>query len=115
MRMTGYGTWVGNCKEPSCRKEFVAYKRTGVFCSAKCRVKWSRRKKMIQRHKNDALYAVRALMALSKESAEFGDEINQAFRQIEDALRDGRRLRPDDETKGFQELLYGMSLKRNTG
>lgn len=112
MRMTGYGTWKGDC--PVCKREFESHKRSGKFCSTACRVRWARRKKLISRHKNDALYAIRALMALTKDTAEWGDEINQALREIEGLNRDALRLRPDDEEKALMNMLYERSLKRNT-
>lgn len=109
MRMTGYGTWKGNC--PVCWKEFESYKRTGKFCSTACRVRWARRKKMISRHKNDALFAIRALMVMSKEIAEWGDEINQALREIEAQNRDALRLRPDAEEKALLSMLYDRARR----
>jgi hypothetical protein len=111
MKMTGYGTWKGECQQ--CGTEFISHKKTGKFCSDVCRVRWARRKKQIYRHRNDALYAIRALMALTKDIPEFGDEINQVFREIETQVRDGLRLRPDTEEKALLNMLYDRARKRN--
>jgi hypothetical protein len=112
LKLDGYGGYSGTCKQ--CHAEFQTQQNFTLFCSTKCRVAYARRKKSIQRHRNDALYAIRALAALTKDVADWAEDINVALRMIEGATDDALRLRPDKDMKDKTQMLYEFSLRRNS-
>jgi hypothetical protein len=107
----GYGGFSGTCKQ--CHAEFKTDSNHALFCSTSCRVAFSRRKQAIQRHRNDALYAIRALIALAKDVPEWRDDISKALRLIHTDTGDAIRTVPDKEMHALNDMLYGYSSKRN--
>jgi predicted nucleic acid-binding Zn ribbon protein len=101
-----------HCK--NCGKALDRWARSNQeTCGQNCRKAWSRRKDTIKRTSSKIMSELQTLRLMLKQHPDLADQINADLRWIQGEIADLRRLRPDDDTKAFMEMMYDHSIRRH--
>lgn len=95
---------------PVCRREKLNYRQK--TCSPKCRKAYQRQRENLHRSVGIIMAELISIGDTLKRREDLKDMANQLLRDIETRVRDTLKLRPDDDMKALQSMLYDRERRK---